>query len=72
MPRDYSNGELPSKSDMEEDLHYKLQEMGYTKVVNNIKELETAILNINKIKINFSFNNNFALQKLKKIMEKNG
>ena len=33
MPRDYQYGELPAKSDMNEDLHFKLQEMGYTKVV---------------------------------------
>ena len=28
---------------MKEDLHYKLEELGYTKVVRNTDELEKAI-----------------------------
>jgi UDP-N-acetylglucosamine transferase subunit ALG13 len=31
MPRDYEYGELPTKRDMKEDLHYKLEELGLQK-----------------------------------------
>jgi UDP-N-acetylglucosamine transferase subunit ALG13 len=43
MPRDYQYGELPAKSDMKEDLHYKLEELGYTVVVQNTSELEKPL-----------------------------
>jgi UDP-N-acetylglucosamine transferase subunit ALG13 len=69
MPRDYQFGELPTKSDMNEDLHYKLEELGYTKVVTNTAELETAIADIDKLKTGFDFNNDLALSNLHKIME---
>ena len=69
MPRDYSYGELPAKSDMKEDLQYKLEEMGYTKVVNSPEQLEDAIKNISKIKLGYNFNNSFAIQKLKNLMD---
>ena len=69
MPRDYQYGELPTKRDMREDLHYKLEELGYTKVVKNTDELEEAIINIENLKVGFNFNNNLAIQTLKKIIE---
>ena len=61
MPRDYQYGELPTKSDMKEDLHCKLEELGYTKVVSNATELEKAIVNIDRLKIGFDFNNSMAI-----------
>jgi beta-1,4-N-acetylglucosaminyltransferase len=69
MPRDYQYGELPAKSDMKEDLHYKLEELGYTKIVRNTNELEDAIRNIEKLKVGFNFDNSQAIQTLKKIIE---
>lgn len=69
MPRDYQYGELPSKSDMQEDLHWKLQEMGYTKVVNNGVELENAIKEIDNLKYGFHFDNQLAIRKLTRIVE---
>lgn len=69
MPRDYEHGELPAKSDMNEDLHFKLQEMGYTKVVHNVTELEEAINNISSIKSGFSFDNTLAIDALTRLME---
>lgn len=69
MPRDYQYGELPTKSDMNEDLHYRLQEMNFTKVVNTTGELEKAIAVINSLTIGFDFDNSRAIQKLHKAME---
>ena len=69
MPRDYKFGELPAKSDMKEDLHIELEKQGYTKVVNNTKELKDAINNINKIKNDFKFNNRYAINKLIKLLK---
>jgi UDP-N-acetylglucosamine transferase subunit ALG13 len=69
LPRDYQYGELPTKSDMKEDLHYKLQELGYTTVVKNIDELENAIINIENLRTGFDFNNCLAILTLKKEME---
>jgi hypothetical protein len=69
MPRDYHLGELPAKSDMKEDLHYKLEELGYTKVVKNAEELEKAIENIDDLQIGFKFDNYLAISTLKKVME---
>ena len=69
MPRDYQFGELPTKSDMKEDLHCKLEELGYTKVVSNTTELEKAIVNIDRLKIGFDFNNSMAISQLQKTME---
>jgi len=69
MPRDYQYGELPAKSDMKEDLHYKLEEMGYTKVVRNTNELEQAITNIERLKTGFNFDNSLAISILHKVME---
>ena len=69
MPRDYAYGELPTKSDMKEDLQYKLEELGYTKVVNNIEQLEEAINAINDIKTGYNFDNNLAIIKLNNIVK---
>ncbi len=69
MPRDYRYGELPTKSDMKEDLHYRLEELGYTKVVKNASELEKAIIDLNSLKTGFDFDNSRAISKLKTAME---
>ena len=69
MPRDYQYGELPTKSDMKEDLHYRLEELGYTEVVRNTDELKNAIAKIGNLKVGFNFNNELALSHLHKIME---
>jgi beta-1,4-N-acetylglucosaminyltransferase len=70
MPREYANGELPAKSDMEEDLHFKLEELGYTKVVRDKEELEKAIEKIDNLKVGFNFDNSLAIQTLRNIIEK--
>ncbi len=69
MPRDYQYDELPTKSDMKEDLHDRLEELGYTRVVRNTDELEKAILNIDSLKTGFDFNNSKAISNLHKTME---
>ncbi len=69
MPRDYQYGELPTKSDMKEDLHEKLEELGYTKVVRNTSELEKAILSMDSLKTGFVFDNSLAISKLHTAME---
>ncbi len=69
MPRDYQAGELPTKSDMNEDLHFRLEELGYTKVVRNATELEKAIVNIESLKTGFEFNNSKAISSLHKAVE---
>ena len=69
MPRDYKYCELPTKSDMNEDLHFRLAEMGYTKVVNNAIELENAIIEIEHLKTGFVFNNAKAIMMLNNLME---
>jgi beta-1,4-N-acetylglucosaminyltransferase len=68
MPRDYQYGELPTKSDMKEDLQYKLEEMGYTKVVTCAEQLEAAINNINEIKTGYLFDNCLAIKKLNNLV----
>ena len=72
MPREYRYGELPVASDMKEDLHYKLEELGYTKVVRNTDELEKAIKNIHDLKVGFHFDNTLAMRTLGKIIETGG
>jgi len=69
MPRDYKYGELDTKSDMNEDLHFKLEEMGYTKVVNSSLELENAIRRIDNLKTGFAFDNELAIAILTRCME---
>ncbi len=69
MPRRYQYGELPTKSDMKEDLHYRLEDLGYTTVVRNTSELEQAVLNIQHLKTGFDFNNTMAISNLHKALE---
>jgi len=69
MPRDYSYGELPAKSDMNEDLHLRLEEMGFTRVVHNVSEMRKAILELDRIKTGFDFDNTLAIQTLNQFME---
>ena len=69
MPRDYGYGELPAKSDMKEDLHHKLEELGYTRVVNNTDELEEAIQNVENLRIGFDFDNKLAISTLREAVE---
>ena len=69
MPRDYSHGELPAKSDMNEDLHYRLQEFGLAFVVADVEELRAAIRNLDKLKVGFIFDNSLAVAKLKELVE---
>jgi UDP-N-acetylglucosamine transferase subunit ALG13 len=69
MPRDYKFGELPTKSDMKEDLQDRLEELGYTKVVRDTNDLEKAIVNIDSLKTGFEFNNSMAISNLHKTME---
>ena len=69
MPRDYAFKELPAKSDMNEDLQYRLEEFGYTKVVKNVKELRSAIEQIDQIKTGFNFDNSLAVKTLKDVIE---
>jgi UDP-N-acetylglucosamine transferase subunit ALG13 len=69
MPRDYQFRELPAKSDMNEDLHLKLEEMGYTFVVHNIEDMKAAIRNMDRLKVGFNFDNSLAIMKLKKLVE---
>lgn len=69
MPRDYKYGELPTKSDMKEDLHFKLVEMGYTKVVSNTLELGEAIREIDDLEVGFTFDNTLAISTLTRVIE---
>jgi len=70
-PRDYKYKELPTASDMEEDLHNHLAELGFTKVVNSEEELKNAINSIDEIKTGFKFDNRLAINELKKLIEAN-
>lgn len=70
IPRDYNYNELPTKSDMQEDLQYKLEELGYTKVANNYEELKYSIQSLNEIKTGFEFNNKLAIETLKSVIER--
>lgn len=64
MPRDYKFGEVPSKSDMKEDLYLKLEQLGYTIAVHNVDELESAIKHIDQLKTGYKFDNRLAISKL--------
>jgi len=68
MPRDYQYGELVAKSDMNEDLHLKLEELGYTRVVHNTDELEAAVKEIDKLKTGFVFDNRLAIETLERMI----
>jgi hypothetical protein len=54
---------------MKEDLHLRLEELGYTKVVTNTTELEKAIKAIKDLKTGFTFDNSLAISTLHKAME---
>lgn len=69
MPRDYQYGELPTRSDMNEDLHLRLEELGYTGVVRTAGELEQAIVSIDRLRTGFQFDNSKAISTLHKAME---
>jgi UDP-N-acetylglucosamine transferase subunit ALG13 len=69
VPREYRFGEVPAQDDMKEDLHYRLQELGYTKVVRNVEELAIAIGEIPNLKVGFPFNNSLAIAMLRKAVE---
>ena len=71
MPRDYQFGELPAQSDMQEDLHLKLEEMGYTHVVHDTEDLEHAIRDIASLKCGFEFDNHKAITILRTELEPN-
>lgn len=70
MPREYGHGELPAKSDMNEDLHLKLAELGLTFVVRNADEMKAAITNLDKLKLKPFFDNSYAIAKLTELIEK--
>jgi UDP-N-acetylglucosamine transferase subunit ALG13 len=69
MPRDYARNELRSKSDMNEDLHLKLAELGFVFIVNDVEELRTAISSLDSLKVGFDFDNSRAVRKLKGLVE---
>ena len=69
MPRDYRYGELPAQSDMNEDLHFKLEKMGYAKVVNTVEELKLAVEKVDELKSGFEFDNKLAISTLNQVME---
>jgi len=69
VPRNYKYNELPAKSDMNEDLQYKLEDLGYTKVANNYEELKNSIQSLNEIKTGFEFDNKLAIEALKSVIE---
>jgi hypothetical protein len=54
---------------MNEDLHLRLEEMGYTFVVHNIRDLKEAIGRITTLKVGFPFDNSLAIAKLKELVE---
>lgn len=69
VPRDYSFGELPARSDMEEDLHLELEELGFTKVASTYEELRDAVNSLDDIRTGFQFNNDFAISRLKLLVD---
>lgn len=69
VPRDYKYNELPTESDMNEDLQYKLEKLGYTKVATNLEELKKAIEKLEEIEVGFEFDNTLAIETLKSVIE---
>lgn len=69
MPREYAQGELPAKSDMNEDLHLQLEQLGFARVVRDVDGLRNAILDLAVLKIGFPFDNTPAIAKLRGIVE---
>jgi UDP-N-acetylglucosamine transferase subunit ALG13 len=68
MPRDYAHGELPAKSDMNEDLHIRLAELGYTYVVHDAEEMRRAIERLDDLKVGFAFDNSRAVATLRRLV----
>ena len=68
MPRAYQYRELPSKRDMEEDLHLELAEQGLTFVVHDQEQLREAIHSIGRLKTGFVFDNRQAIAYLENII----
>jgi hypothetical protein len=62
-------GELPSRSDMNEDLHVRLEELGYTRVVHDASQLREAIRKSDSIRTGFTFDNTLAITTLKQALE---
>ena len=54
---------------MKEDLHLKLEEMGYTRVVNDTTQLEAAIQDIDALNSGFEFDNRKALSIIRNELE---
>ena len=69
MPRDYAHGELPSQSDMNEDVHLRLEEMGYTRVVHDAAQLREAIRRSDSILTGLTFDNTLAITTLTQALE---
>jgi beta-1,4-N-acetylglucosaminyltransferase len=59
----------PTTSDMKEDLHFKLEELGYTLVVNNQESMRKAITNLSTIKSGFRFDNTNAIAQIRTMIE---
>jgi UDP-N-acetylglucosamine transferase subunit ALG13 len=68
MPRDFRYGELPARSDMREDLHLKLADLGYTRVVHDEAQLRQAIESIDSLKTGFPFDNTLAVSTLNRVI----
>jgi UDP-N-acetylglucosamine transferase subunit ALG13 len=69
IPRDYAYGELPAESDMREDLHEKLAELGYTFVVHTVEEMREAIHKLGLLKTGYLFDNSLAKAKLRRLLD---
>ena len=72
MPRDYAHGELPAKSDMNEDLHVRLEELGFTTVVRNAEEMRAAVGNLPRLAVGFAFDNTLAISTLRSLVGDGG
>lgn len=69
VPREYRYKELPTKSDMNEDLHYKLAELGFTYVVHTKEQLREAILRLDQLRTGYTFDNSRAINHLRNLIE---
>jgi UDP-N-acetylglucosamine transferase subunit ALG13 len=69
MPRDFRWGELPVRSDMNEDLHWRLRDMGYAYVVHDLDGLRQAVGALADLKVGFRFDNTGAVAKLRAMIE---
>jgi UDP-N-acetylglucosamine transferase subunit ALG13 len=69
MPRSYVLKELRSKAYEREDLHIRLEELGYVFIVHNVEEMRTAISKLDSLNVGFKFDNSLAIHKLKELIE---